>query len=445
RTSTGEWGDPKNLGSHINTQGNEIFPYISSDFQMYFSSDLHLGFGGLDIYVCDWNPDGCGNPQNMGSPINSPKDDFGIVLDPDGRSGFFSSNRNVASKDDILYFEYSSNITIEGLVVNCETLQPISNAQVSVTGNDHFDDIKFSQANGSFEFTLPYRGTYQLLAEASGYNKNGSCVGMEIIEAEKLQEGDRVRVTLALTPEEYTEHSNAYVCGRIVNARYGNPLTDAHITVMNHCTGEMSEVKTDYSGAYFIPVDKECEYTVRASKENFQSLQTKFQPEINESSCHELNIGLQFLGEETPPLLSADVVVENGMILELFHIYFDLDKARIKEDAIPDLKTLLTILQKHPEMRGELMAHTDSRATDEYNLDLSQRRADAAMQWLINRGIDPLRLTAKGYGETQLKNMCEDGVECSEQQHLRNRRVEFLVTDVGRGIHEISMEKIEEE
>jgi outer membrane protein OmpA-like peptidoglycan-associated protein len=129
------------------------------------------------------------------------------------------------------------------------------------------------------------------------------------------------------------------------------------------------------------------------------------------------------------------------MVLELFHIYFDRNEADIREDAISDLKTLHEILVKHPDLKGEIMAHTDSRATHEYNIDLSNRRAKAARQWLISQGIDATRLTAVGYGETMLKNQCADGMECTEDEHQRNRRVEFRVTDIGSLVDERSQEK----
>ncbi len=105
------------------------------------------------------------------------------------------------------------------------------------------------------------------------------------------------------------------------------------------------------------------------------------------------------------------VVIQKGTVIELFNVYFDLDKYDIRPDAIPYLEDLVKLLNEHPDMKGEISAHTDSRASFEYNTTLSQNRANSVMQYLISRGINANRMTAKGYGETQLKNNCAD--KCS--------------------------------
>lgn len=109
-------------------------------------------------------------------------------------------------------------------------------------------------------------------------------------------------------------------------------------------------------------------------------------------------------------------------------IYFDLDKSNIRPEAAVDLEKILEVLQENPTMKIDIRSHTDSRQTRDYNEALSGRRANATIKWLINNGIDVSRLTAKGYGETQLLNGCVDGVKCTEEQHQINRRSEFIIT-----------------
>ncbi|HEX2900916.1 MAG TPA: OmpA family protein, partial [Bacteroidia bacterium] len=96
--------------------------------------------------------------------------------------------------------------------------------------------------------------------------------------------------------------------------------------------------------------------------------------------------------------------------------------------AETDLEFLLQLLRKYPHMQGEISAHTDSRSSFEFNMQLSRQRANAALDWLVARGVDPQRLGATGHGEYQLRNQCEDDVYCNELEHQRNRRVEFKVT-----------------
>ncbi|MEC4049902.1 OmpA family protein, partial [Flavobacterium sp. SUN046] len=109
-------------------------------------------------------------------------------------------------------------------------------------------------------------------------------------------------------------------------------------------------------------------------------------------------------------------------------IYFDLDKSNIRLDAAVDLAKILDVLEQHPTMEIDIRSHTDSRQTFKYNEVLSDRRAKSTMAWLISKGINKSRLTAKGYGETQLVNNCADGVNCTEEQHQANRRSEFIIT-----------------
>ena len=109
-------------------------------------------------------------------------------------------------------------------------------------------------------------------------------------------------------------------------------------------------------------------------------------------------------------------------------IYFDLDKSNIRTEAAIDLEKILDVLDSHPTMKLDIRSHTDSRQTHKYNEALSNRRAKSTIDWLIKNGIDPGRLTGKGFGETQLVNECSDNVKCTEEQHQANRRSEFIIT-----------------
>jgi len=111
-------------------------------------------------------------------------------------------------------------------------------------------------------------------------------------------------------------------------------------------------------------------------------------------------------------------------------IYFDLDKWNIRPDAAIDLAKVLDVLEQYPTMKIDIRSHTDSRASHAYNEKLSDRRAKSTMAWLVSKGISKDRLTAKGYGETQLVNKCADGVQCSEAEHQLNRRSQFIITEL---------------
>ena len=108
-------------------------------------------------------------------------------------------------------------------------------------------------------------------------------------------------------------------------------------------------------------------------------------------------------------------------------IYFDTDKFNVREDAELELKMVLKVLKKYPKLKVELQSHTDSKAPDDYNLELSLRRSESVVNWMINKGINPNRIHGKGYGETQLVNKCSNDVKCSKEEHQLNRRTEFII------------------
>src|SRR5690606_5408755 len=118
--------------------------------------------------------------------------------------------------------------------------------------------------------------------------------------------------------------------------------------------------------------------------------------------------------------------------IEVKDINYDYAKWDIRPDAAERLDTLVQTLKDNPKITIELSAHTDSRGKDAYNLDLSQKRAQAAVDYIVSKGIDAGRITAKGYGESKLRNKCKNGVKCSEEMHEKNRRTEFKVTKIAQ-------------
>lgn len=118
---------------------------------------------------------------------------------------------------------------------------------------------------------------------------------------------------------------------------------------------------------------------------------------------------------------------KNKLLINVKSIYFDKDKYNIREDATIELENIYKLLIKYPKIKMTIGAHTDSRAPDAYNLTLSENRAKSTINWFLNKQIDISRITAKGFGETQLINNCSNGVKCTEEQHLQNRRIEFVI------------------
>jgi outer membrane protein OmpA-like peptidoglycan-associated protein len=168
RSGKGPWTRPVNLGKKINTEGNELFPYLDNAYHLYFASTGHAGLGGLDMFevaLKEMKP--IAAPQNMGAPINSSTDDFGLIISDDGKSGYFSSNRK--GTDDIYKFDrVLNNIILKGVVYDAVTKIPLRNSRILMRRLDGTDTLK-TDATGFYKRLLPKDTEYELTAQKIGY------------------------------------------------------------------------------------------------------------------------------------------------------------------------------------------------------------------------------------------------------------------------------------
>lgn len=331
-------GSLENLGPQINSIGNESFPYVRTDSILYFSSDGHSGFGGLDIFKATLNSTGDRwSIDNMGLPVNSTGDDFGITFGP-GESGFFSSNRGDARGYDHIYSFLlpELKISISGWVVDKDD-EPVPNAIIRIVGNDGSNQKEVARDDGSFKFNLQRGVKYVMMAGAKGY------------------------------------------------------------------LNQKVEFESDSA-------DEDAEY------------------------------GIDFILAS----ISKPSVVEN--------IFYDFDKASLRPESKDALDQLAVMLEDNPNVSIEMSAHTDRKGSEEYNIDLSERRAKSVVDYLVDKGINASRLTWSGYGKTRPKTVTkrinkefpqfEEGTELTPEYILTlseedqeaadqiNRRTEFQVTAI---------------
>ncbi|MFD2246970.1 OmpA family protein [Pontibacter ruber] len=323
RQANGSWSEPKNAGHVINTSGRESFPYVDKNGKLFFASDGHIGMGGLDIFSAEGNHAAWTTVKNLGHPINSPQNDYGIMYDKAGETGLLSSNRDAA---------------------------------------DGTEDI--------FSFTM-------------------------------LQKP----VVLAITTLERKQNEKK----RNIQV----PLPQVSITVSQQNLNDSVMVMSDEGGKYFMDGRMGNTYSFLGSKDGY--LKQSVQAKVPDTAPDTVHVALLFDRNE----VNKAIVLEN--------IYYDLDKWDIRPDAAKELDKLVTVLETNPKIKIEMSAHTDSRESVNYNQQLSERRAQAAVDYLVSKGIDRNRLTAKGYGKTRLRNGCTDGVQCSEEEHQLNRRTEFKI------------------
>lgn len=401
----GDWGSPVNLGREVNTEGNEMFPFMDELGNFYFASDGHAGLGGLDMFYLEFrNGIPIGEAENLGFPINSTKDDFGLITNGDRSSGYFSSNRKKGYSDDNIYSFTKGCNQLNLFVYDANTKEPIRDTELRMVKNGVNKKMYFTNSSGHASVCLERGTDFECKAIKEGYEIGNITYGTMSNSLSKQQD-----IKIFLEPSK-----RLMVKGKIVSEMDQNPIAGAIVTLENQKDGSVITVITGLDGRYNFQPEKEGKYVVTAVKENYAKNTENLGKLKNSRKNNSIEQNFGMIGE--------------GDIFKLENIYYDLDKSEIRLDARKDLdEKVLPILIKYPELQIELRSHTDSRASNDYNLRLSEERAIEVVKYLIKKGIDPARLIARGYGETDLVNNCDDDNRCAEADHQQNRRTEFKI------------------
>ncbi len=338
--SRGRFGKVKNLGAAINTAGDEMFPYVAENGKLYFSSDGHPGYGMLDIFVVN-RANGKALIENLGQPVNSTGDDFGMFLFKVDR-GFFTSNRDGGKGDDDIYtfVNEDPNLKVVNYLLQGVTLTP-----------------------------------------------------------KKSEKGNEI-------------------------------LPNTKVTMLDDQGEVMSETTSGTDGKFNFRVYENEDYTLIGETDGYILKRESY-------STKGKSVPIELLKELITNITLDTLLIleklEKNKIFVLQNIYFGYDSADIRSAAAVELDKLVQLLNDNPQIRKiEMSSHTDSVASNSYNLQLSQRRAESTVNYLKKKGIEEKRLDAVGYGESKpiARNTNTDGTDNPEGRQ-RNRRTEFKILDIG--------------
>lgn len=423
RDERGEWMEPVNLGSNVNTEGAEMFPYVF-DGTLYFSSDGHLGLGGLDLFRTTIRGKSHGRVENLNAPINSTADDLGFCLNDAGDIGFFTSDRDGAiGKENIYTFRMNSkaeeNRVWVGRVLDIGDAQPIPFLPIRILDMDRNEIGRtVTSVNGTFEFSAPNEA---------------------VIISVKIPGGE----LFELPHDEFvvnkfgdTELPDLYLNSMMdlpVNAIIRDQQTDEWVAGVNITVRDMHNGTILFMGTTNDKGITQGQIPYRRFGED-ASFEISFEREgyFTQKSIVDFRIlgfsEQSLTGPEGIALSPVLTGIDIAKAMNLRPIYFDYRESKIRSDAAKELDQVAQVMFSNPGISIALNSHSDSRASTEYNDALSQKRADSSRRYLIEQGISPERITAKGMGERKLVNKCADGVECSEEEHQMNRRTEFIIT-----------------
>lgn len=356
-------------------------PALTADGKwLFFVSDMPGGYGETDIYVAQVFDDGkVGEPKNLGDKINTP-----------GKEMFPFIN------DTILYFSSDGHYGLGGLDVfesrmryDKEFSEP---KNLGEPVNSNLDDFAF--------ITDKERKYGYLSSNREGGKGDDDIYYFTRKEKECLQT----------------------VSGMVTNKKYKIAINGADVKVYDKFGDMIASAKTKEDGTYSVEVPCDSQLKVEASKPNHTTDSKEVETsKVSGEEVKDINFELSNFDD----LVKKEDNVEK---VDINPIYFEYDKSAITPQAAAELDKVVYIMQNFPSLVIKIESHTDSRGKDAYNLKLSEERAQSTYNYILSKGISSTRIeSVKGYGESQLRNKCSNGVKCSEEEHLLNRRSDFII------------------
>jgi outer membrane protein OmpA-like peptidoglycan-associated protein/tetratricopeptide (TPR) repeat protein len=380
------WGEVEELPFNSNSYSC-AHPALSPENDiLYFSSNMPGTLGQSDIFKVVINEDGSfGQPENLGPVINTEaRETFPFVSDENEL--FFSSDGQLGLGGlDIFAVKMYEN----------GDLSKVYNLGEPVNGTQ--DD---------FSYIIDSKTKFGFFSS----NREGGKGNDDIY---KFKE----EIPL---PYNYKQ----LIAGEVLDEETEEVIPNALVEIFDAEMNLIDSQRADEYGNYkFKDLKPNTKYVIKAQSKTFETIEKAI---VTNSTNGETLVSTVLPKKQKKITKGSNLATTFGIKL----IYFDLDKSNIREDASVELAKILEVMKKYPTMKVDVRSHTDSRQSSRYNEILSERRAQSTIKWLIDNGIEPSRLTGKGYGESILLNRCKDGVNCSEEEHQVNRRSDFIIIEM---------------
>lgn len=299
---------------------------------------------------------------------------------------------------------------VNGFVLDKQTQLPIPNTKVTLLENNLFVNSMVTNQKGTFTFNTICDTNYKITASNSEYSSNS----ISFSTNKNLNEIKNIQIELLKTKSNCVQYLNGKVAENITeNSIKGAiiKLSDGDKTIKNTIS--------DSNGKFYFAINCNKKYILSATKSNYTSAKEIVSTFTKIEQPHNVNLILE-------PIIKAKE--KNGVkYIETKLIDFELDEFELTNEAKIELNKIVFNLNQNPNFKLEINYYTDSRGPDKYNMELTQKRADASKNYLISKGIDPTRIKATGFGETHLLNGCKNNVKCTDAEHAINRRTEFII------------------
>jgi outer membrane protein OmpA-like peptidoglycan-associated protein len=407
----GTWMQTTDMGSDVNTKYHETAATLSFDEKtLFFVSDKPGGFGKHDIYIAHWDEENnaWGKAENVGPTINTEFDEKGVFFHTDNKTLYFSSQGHKTMGGlDIFKSEYDSETKEWSRPINIGSPinTPDDDVYFVMTGNERYAYYSSFRANGLGEKDI-YKVTFL------GEEKEPLLAYVDIVDDNFINEFKSTSL--------FVDKSLVMLKGSVTDGDTKTPLMTIVSIIDGNTNEKIANITTDGNGNYMQVVEAGKEYAISTSLSGYTIASQRVKTNKSDSGT-EIEANLELF----PPVDGGEFVLRN--------IYFGFDELDLRDESVEELDKLVKIMNENPSLKIELGGNTDRRGPSGYNMKLSQSRADVAKDYLVRKNISENRVSAKGYGETNLEISGEminslNGFKEKEEAHQKNRRTVVTIT-----------------